>query len=146
MTYFAYFMDTVSTTTNSKFLQLTHVLESCLVLVKGFSAYTNSKKLFKITTPTPDQLPCLNGIKCLSMVWVIYGHTFTIRTVSPVTNAKYLMEWTDNWYSMFVHSASFSVDTFFTIGSALMTYGFMKAKCKNVPFNLFLYYLHRYLR
>jgi hypothetical protein len=146
MTYFAYFMDTVSTTTNSKFLQLTHVLESCPVLVKGFSAYTNSKKLFKITTPTPDQLPCLNGIKCLSMVWVIYGHTFTIRTVSPVTNAKYLMEWTDNWYSMFVHSASFSVDTFFTIGSALMTYGFMKAKCKNVRFNLFLYYLHRYLR
>jgi hypothetical protein len=146
MTYFAYSMDTVSTTTNSKFLQLTPVLESCPMLVKGFSAYTNSKKLFKMTTPTPDQLPCLNGVKCLSMVWVIYGHTFSISRVSPVTNAKYLMEWTDNWYSMIIHSASFSVDTFLTIGSALMTYGFMKAKCKNVRFNLFLYYLHRYLR
>ncbi|KAH0807828.1 hypothetical protein GEV33_014962 [Tenebrio molitor] len=47
---------------------------------------------------------------------------------------------------MFLVSASLSVDTFFTIGSALMSYGFMKAKCKNVRFNLFLYYLHRYLR
>ncbi|KAJ3619361.1 hypothetical protein MTP99_005049 [Tenebrio molitor] len=37
------------------------------ILVKGFSVYTNSMKLFKITTPMPDQLPCLNGLKFLSM-------------------------------------------------------------------------------
>jgi hypothetical protein len=27
------------------------------MLVKGFSAYTNTTKLFKMTTSTPDQLP-----------------------------------------------------------------------------------------
>jgi peptidoglycan/LPS O-acetylase OafA/YrhL len=141
-------MDTVSTTTNSKFFQLTlgWLLESCPMLVKGFSAYTNSMKLFKMTTPTPDQLPCLNGLKCLSLVWIVYGHTFISQRDSSITNTKHLIDWTDSWYSMFIINATLSVDTFFTIGSALMSYGFMKAKCKNVRFNLFLYYLHRYLR
>jgi peptidoglycan/LPS O-acetylase OafA/YrhL len=139
-------MHTVSTTTNSKFFQLTVLLESCAMLVKAFSAYTNSIKLFKMTTPTPDQLPCLNGLKWLSMVWIVYGHTFISQRDSSITNTKHLIDWTDTWYSMFIFNATLSVDTFFTIGSALMSYGFLKAKCKNVRFNLFQYYVHRYLR
>jgi hypothetical protein len=146
MTCFAYSMDTVSTSTNSEFVQLTYLLESCPMLVKGFSAYTNSMNLFKMTTPTPHQLPCLNGLKCLSMVWVVYVHTFAAQMVWPITNTKYYIEWLNNWYSTFILSATLSVDTFFTIGSALMCYGFMKAKCKHVRFNLLRYYLHRYLR
>jgi hypothetical protein len=139
-------MDTVSTSTNSEFFQRTALLESCPMFVKGFSAYTNSMKLFKMTTPTPDQLPCLNGLKCLIMLWVIYGHTFAALRAVPITNTKYYLEWLNNWNSRFLLSATLSVDTFLTIGSALLSYGFMKAKCKNVRFNLFLYYLHRYLR
>jgi peptidoglycan/LPS O-acetylase OafA/YrhL len=146
MTFSAYSMDTVSTSTNSEFFQRTLLLESCPMLVKGFSAYTNSIKLFKMTTPTPDQLPCLNGLKCLSMLWVIYGHTFAALRAGPITNTKYYLEWLNNWNSRFLLSATLSVDTFLTIGSALLSYGFMKAKCKNFRFNLFLYYLHRYLR
>jgi hypothetical protein len=147
MTCFAYSMETVSTSVPILFFfQLTPLLESCPLLVKGFSAYTNSMKLFKTTTPTPDQLPCLNGLKCLSLVWIVYGHTFISQRDSSITNTKHLIDWTDSWYSMFIINATLSVDTFFTIGSALMSYGFMKAKCKNVRFNLFLYYLHRYLR
>ncbi|KAJ3630520.1 hypothetical protein MTP99_011713 [Tenebrio molitor] len=120
--------------------------KSCPMLVKGLSAYTNSRKLFKITTPTPDQLPCLDGLKCLSMVWIVYGHIFTSQRHSSITNTKYLIEWSNNLYSTFILSGTLSVDTFFTIGSALISYGFMKAKCKNIRFNLFQYYLHRYLR
>ncbi|KAJ3619354.1 hypothetical protein MTP99_005042 [Tenebrio molitor] len=120
--------------------------KSCPKLVKGFSAYTNNIKLFKMTTPTPDQLPCLNGLKCLSMLWVIYGHTLAALRAGPITNTKYYLEWLNNWYSRFLLGANLSVDTFLTIGSALLSYGFMKAKFKNVRFNLFLYYLHRYLR
>jgi peptidoglycan/LPS O-acetylase OafA/YrhL len=108
------------------------------MLVKGFSAYTNTTKLIKITTSTPDQLPCLNGLKCLSMVWIVAGHQFSVP--------KYMLEWIENLYSMIIVSGTLSVDTFFTIGGALMSYSFLKARCKNTPFNLFLYFLHRYLR
>ncbi|CAH1381071.1 unnamed protein product, partial [Tenebrio molitor] len=120
--------------------------KSCPMLVKGFSAYTNSMKLFKKTVPTPDKLLCLNGLRCLSMVWVIYIHVLISQMQNSITNTKYLIEWANNFYSTFLVSGTLSVDTFFTIGSALMSYSFMKAKCKNVRFNIFRYYLHRYLR
>jgi peptidoglycan/LPS O-acetylase OafA/YrhL len=116
------------------------------MLVKGFSAYTNSMKLFEKTVPTPDQLLCLNGLRCLSMVWVIYIHVLISQMQNSITNTKYLIEWANNLYSTFLVSGTLSVDTFFTVGSALMSYGFMKAKCKNGRFNLLRYYLHRYLR
>lgn len=99
-----------------------------------------------MTTPTPDQLPCLNGLKCISMIWVVAGHQYSVPMNGSITNTKYLMEWSNSLYSMFLISGTLSVDTFFTIGGALMSYGFMKAKIKKVPFNLFLYYIHRYLR
>ncbi|KAJ3616844.1 hypothetical protein MTP99_011285 [Tenebrio molitor] len=120
--------------------------KSCPMLVKGFSAYTNSMKLFKMTTPTPDQLPCLNGLKFLSTVWVVYLHICRSPRNNSFPNTKYLIEWTNSLYAMFLLNGTLSVDTFFTIGSALMSYGFMKAKCKNVRFSIFGYYLHRYLR
>jgi peptidoglycan/LPS O-acetylase OafA/YrhL len=129
-----------------KISKLTPLLESCPMLVKGFSAYTNNMKLFKMTALTPDQLPCLNGLKFLSMMWVVYVHIYRSRKSNSFPNTKYLIEWTNSLYAMFLLNGTLSVDTFFTIGSALMSYGFMKAKCKNIRFNIFRYYLHRYLR
>ncbi|RZC31744.1 nose resistant to fluoxetine protein 6-like, partial [Asbolus verrucosus] len=99
-----------------------------------------------MTEPTPDQIPCLDGLKFISMIWVVSGHQYSITVGGPLTNTKYLMEWADSLYSMFLISGTLSVDTFLTIGGTLMSYGFMKAKYKKVPFNVFLYYFHRYLR
>nr|XP_008192685.2 PREDICTED: nose resistant to fluoxetine protein 6-like [Tribolium castaneum] len=119
---------------------------TCPLILKGFSAYSNGQKIFKMTASTPDQLPCLNGLKFISMMWVVAGHQYSIPMNGSITNTKQLMEWANSLYSMFLVSGTLSVDTFFTIGGTLMMYGFMKAKHKKVPFNLFLYYLHRYLR
>jgi peptidoglycan/LPS O-acetylase OafA/YrhL len=118
------------------------------MLVKGFSAYTNSMKLFKMTTQTHDQLLCLNGLKFFSMVWIVYLHNIICRFQKDnfFPNTKYLIEWTNSLYGMFVLNGNLAVDTFFTAGSALVSYGFMKARCRNVRFNIFRYYLHRYLR
>ncbi|XP_063927526.1 nose resistant to fluoxetine protein 6-like [Zophobas morio] len=123
-----------------------YVNQSSPMIIKGFSVYTNGQKIFKMTTPTADQLPCLNGLKFISMMWVVAGHQFSIPMYGSLTNTKYLIQWADHLYSMFLISGTLSVDTFFTVGGALMSYGFMKAMHKKVPFNLFLYYLHRYLR
>ncbi|KAH0807830.1 hypothetical protein GEV33_014961 [Tenebrio molitor] len=68
----------------------------------GFSAYTNTTKLIKMTTSTPDQLPCLNGLKCLSMVWIVAGHQFSVPMKGSITNSKYMLEWIENLYSMFL--------------------------------------------
>ncbi|XP_063927803.1 nose resistant to fluoxetine protein 6-like [Zophobas morio] len=120
--------------------------QSSPMIIKGFSVYTNGQKIFKMTTPTADQLPCLNGLKFISMMWVVAGHQFLIPIFGSLTNTKYLIQWADHPYSMFLISGTLSVDTFFTVGGALMSYSLMKAMHKKRPFNLFLYYLHRYLR
>lgn len=47
---------------------------------------------------------------------------------------------------MFVIGATVSVDTFFVIGGLVTVYSYMKSNAKGVKFNIFFYYLHRYLR
>lgn len=47
---------------------------------------------------------------------------------------------------MWLTSGTLSVDSFFAVGGLVTVYAFMKSSDKGVPFNIPLYYLHRYLR
>jgi hypothetical protein len=42
-------------------------------ILVSFSAYTNTAKLFHISKSS-GQLDCLNGIRVLSITWVVLGH------------------------------------------------------------------------
>ena len=48
-----------------------------------FSLYTNGYKILSTKQP-PGALTCLNGIRFISMLWVILGHTigFAIANMS----------------------------------------------------------------
>ncbi len=43
-------------------------------LVLNFSFYTNSEKLFR--TDNGGKFTCLNGLRSMSMIWIIVAHTF----------------------------------------------------------------------
>ena len=44
----------------------------------NFSLYSNTKKLFDLKIPNSvDHISCLDGIRFLSMTWVVMGHTMS---------------------------------------------------------------------
>lgn len=111
----------------------------------AFSIYSNGKALLK-RDKSPSEIACLNGIRFLSMVWVVSGHTFSVYSSGAVANLKDVLDWTNSLESMVIVSGTLSVDTFLVVGGALVVYAFTKAKVQGTKFNIFKYYIHRYLR
>lgn len=54
-------------------------------ILLAFSAISNGKKLIN-STKNPDQLLCLNGIKAITMAWVIIGHEYIMYQSGPTAN------------------------------------------------------------
>ncbi len=60
------------------------------ILLLGFSAYKNTKVLFatsdKNSSGKSEILHCLNGIRFISMTWVVLGHVFGNFVAAPSNN------------------------------------------------------------
>ncbi|XP_030568502.1 nose resistant to fluoxetine protein 6-like [Drosophila novamexicana] len=118
-------------------------------LVKVFSARANSRTLFRIvdSKTNPNVIDCLHGIRCLSLIWVIYGHDYILQGISPNINLVDVIPWYRSPFSMFIMHGLFSVDTFFFLSGLLVVMVALRSMERtkgklNVP----LMYLHRYLR
>ncbi len=52
-----------------------------LQLLINFSMYQNTKKLMDTSgSKRPELIPCLDGIRFLSMTWVVIFHTYDYST------------------------------------------------------------------
>ncbi|XP_070072688.1 nose resistant to fluoxetine protein 6 [Drosophila takahashii] len=117
-------------------------------ILKAFSARANSRALFHISTKSnPNVIECLHGIRCLSLIWVCYGHDYIVTFTSPNINYVDIYSWIKTPFMEFINEGVFAVDTFFFLSGLLVAVvslrAMERAKGKlNVP----LMYLHRYLR
>lgn len=59
-------------------------------IILAFSAYTNEKKIFR-TTRQSEQIQFFNGMKVLSVFWVIAGHRY-INFIRFITSKYTMME------------------------------------------------------
>ncbi|XP_078586014.1 nose resistant to fluoxetine protein 6-like [Branchiostoma floridae x Branchiostoma japonicum] len=115
----------------------------------AFSVYSNTKKVFNTYQP-PGQLPALHGIRVISTLWIIYGHTDFFADNTITANKRQKNEWiSERWY--FIRgSMDMAVDTFLLLSALLVSYLFMKQlKKNNGSFtwkDLLLHYFHRYWR
>ncbi|XP_020809034.1 nose resistant to fluoxetine protein 6-like [Drosophila serrata] len=118
-------------------------------IVKAFSARANSRALFRIVenTSNPNVISCLNGIRCMSLFWVVFSHEYTGRFFAANLNLFNVLPWSKLPFASFILHGFFSVDSFFFLGGlllaliALRTMDRTKGKL-NVP----LMYLHRLIR
>ncbi|XP_038052246.1 uncharacterized protein LOC119724969 [Patiria miniata] len=115
-------------------------------IMMGFSALHNGSKILN-TKETAGNLGVLNGIRVISMWWIILGHS--IYFITPfLDDPRYTgMElYQSFWFSAIIYS-TVSVDTFFFLSGLLLTYLTLKHLQKaNGRLNWFLFYLHRFIR
>ncbi|XP_015839398.1 nose resistant to fluoxetine protein 6 isoform X2 [Tribolium castaneum] len=111
----------------------------------AFSFLHNGRKLFS-SSKNSNQLLCLNGIKALSMMWIIIGHEYSNAGNAPWSNFLSLQDWQNNPAHMIIIETTMSVDTFLVVGGLVTVYTFLNSMDKGVKFNIVLFYVHRYLR
>ena len=123
-------------------------------ILMGFSAYSNTKKLFDTSNIRPDSLTSINGIRFISMTWVLVGHAYTsFQGILPMNNPSALVshdgEVIGSLAFQAIENSWPSVDSFFFIGATLLAYITLKEldkkKVSNAKFWT-MYYVHRYIR
>ncbi|XP_052092463.1 nose resistant to fluoxetine protein 6-like [Mytilus californianus] len=115
-------------------------------LLLAFSIYTNGAKLFN-TKQNKDILTCINGIRFISMTWVILGHTYSMPLQMSDNMVSFFPKMIKRWTFGAIANATVSVDTFFTLSGCLLTYLVMKElKKKNGRLNWGMFYFHRFWR
>ncbi|XP_068155410.1 nose resistant to fluoxetine protein 6-like [Drosophila tropicalis] len=118
-------------------------------IVKIFSARANSRVVFRIVEPSsnPNVIDCLHGLRCMSLIWVIYSHEYIFGLMAPNLNQWALVRWFEQPFSSFLMEGYFSVDTFFFISGLLLAMiGLRSLEKLKGKINIPLMYLHRYLR
>ncbi|XP_035687103.1 nose resistant to fluoxetine protein 6-like [Branchiostoma floridae] len=112
------------------------------------SVYSNTKKVFN-TYQHPGQLPALHGIRVISALWIIFGHS---ENFSPIDRANTVerVEDRERWWYFIRGNYGMAVDTFLLLSGLLVTYLFMKQMKKTggqfTWRDYGLHVLHRYLR
>ncbi|KAL7743224.1 hypothetical protein ACLKA6_016170 [Drosophila palustris] len=123
-------------------------------LLTSFSLRQNLRQLLQTTTTTartsstPTHLiPCLHGIRCLTIIWIIYGHDNMFMLLAPNVNSFEIIAWAQTPYSMILQSGTTAVDTFFLLSGMLLVMATLRElERESGKLNVPLMYLHRIVR
>eukprot|EP00475_Leptophrys_vorax_P016689 TRINITY_DN23182_c0_g1_i1.p1 TRINITY_DN23182_c0_g1~~TRINITY_DN23182_c0_g1_i1.p1 ORF type:complete len:683 (-),score=171.21 TRINITY_DN23182_c0_g1_i1:92-2107(-) len=120
-------------------------------LIEAFAASENLRKLFTVSeggNPQLSKLKALDGIRVMSLLWVILGHTY-MNFTSTSQNLVALQDKLKDYSFLFVTNAFFSVDTFFFLSGFLACILLLLELEKGVRFDaskIGFVYLHRIWR
>ena len=97
-----------------------------------------------------DNLEILNGIRALSIGWIVAGHSFNLSSVYlALSNPASIPYFYADIKNLLALSATYGVDTFFWLSAFLLGYFLAIELDKNPNFSLKHFvtlYVHRYLR
>ena len=109
--------------------------------------------LFKVlpqilsTKQPPSAITSINGLRVMSMFWVILCHTHFWVLINGAQNMYCIKDFISRFSYQAISNAFFSVDSFFFLSGLLVAYLTLREmKRKNGRFPFLMYYLHRYLR
>ena len=118
-------------------------------LMTAFSLYKNIPMILSTRQP-PSAITSINGVRVISMFWVIMCHVFTLTgAMFPAlrNTAQMIMNILPRFTSQVIINGFLSVDSFFFLSGVLVSYLTLREmKRRKGKFPLVPYYLHRILR
>ncbi|CAH1110430.1 unnamed protein product [Psylliodes chrysocephalus] len=118
-------------------------------LYVAFSYFKNGRKLLETSKKNREQIQIFNGLKTISMIWVIGAHSFNVWNQFSVINREITLHVATSLKTAYISAATLCVDTFFYMSGFLMGFLYMKQKSKplvkqllGVPYLI----IHRYFR
>lgn len=123
-------------------------------IIRCFSLLSNGRKLLVSRSQErlgeKDPLEIINGIRVLSLGWVLLGHTaLATWSYGPLNNLHTIPEIISSSNYILVYAGFYAVDSFFWVSGFLFTFLTLIEIDKNHKFTymqFFLAYIHRFLR
>jgi len=120
-----------------------------IAFLAEFSALRTLRRIFTMKQNNDNESYLfINGIRVLTLFWVIIGHSFMYGIIFT-SNTLDVLIWTRNVAFQLILSGILSVDTFFVVSGFLTSILFVRKVEKEGKLSfylMFLYYLHRYIR
>lgn len=113
-------------------------------ILLSFSVITNTRKLLNTSTAS-GSLTAVNGLRVLSMFWVILGHSYGL-TYTAMDNFMDFIQILERFSFQCILNGTFSVDTFFFMSGLLVGYTVLKKLKNQERVNWFMFYFHRFWR
>ncbi|KXJ18551.1 nose resistant to fluoxetine protein 6 [Exaiptasia diaphana] len=113
----------------------------------SFSLIRNTTQIMNTNVP-PNAITSINGMRVLSILWVVLGHVFAfLATNGLVSNLGILRNILQRFTFQVILSGVFAVDTFFFLSGLLVAYlSFRQVDKTKGSLNLFKFYFHRFWR
>ena len=122
---------------------------SCLAHIGSFFKCFALQQTLEVLTRTdtkPGQILCINGIRVLSINWVVLGHTYLIYSyfaADPFVFGEFVKR---RNFEVIINGLP-SVDSFFTLSGFLVAYLLLKQLKNGMSWSKWMgYYVHRYVR
>uniref|UniRef100_A0A7M5UX06 Nose resistant-to-fluoxetine protein N-terminal domain-containing protein n=2 Tax=Clytia hemisphaerica TaxID=252671 RepID=A0A7M5UX06_9CNID len=111
-----------------------------------FSILKNTRTLISTSAPK-DSIRSINGIRAISMTWVILGHVYFFGILTAPDNIVGVFKVNERFTFQAIANAYVSVDSFFFLSGFLVAYITLKKMDKmNGSLNFFAFVLHRFIR
>ncbi|XP_055600078.1 O-acyltransferase like protein-like [Uranotaenia lowii] len=118
--------------------------------VKRFSIYTNLLKIFHTTprsTSKSETMDCVNGVRALSMSWIIVNHIHDTALGIPAFNPIPRMEYRNSYFGILFHRlGGKAVDIFLLLSGMLVAIKVLRELDATRKLNVPKMWLHRYIR